>query len=110
MIHAILVATILVSFPEHSIPCRAVRRAVAQSGEAPAESWARAKGFSNKDIEHAKRASDSGRCFEAVVKAVPDQAAVLDSARLSQGRHDFHIVAIRRIRCDRVWGILSPAV
>src|SRR5438477_9001156 len=26
------------------------------------------------------------------------------------GRHDFHIVAIRRIRCDRIWGLLSPAV
>src|SRR6266404_8737481 len=26
------------------------------------------------------------------------------------GRHDFHIVAIRRIRCDCIWGLLSPPV
>src|ERR1700679_10423 len=25
-------------------------------------------------------------------------------------QHDLHIVAIRRIRRDRIWGILSPAV
>src|ERR1700722_2390793 len=49
-------------------------------------------------------------CFETMVQAVPDQAAVLNSTRSPQGRHDFHIVAIRRIRCDRIWGILSPAV
>src|SRR5229473_2436525 len=47
---------------------------------------------------------------ETMVQAVPDQVAVLDFGRSPMGRHDFHIVAIRRIRCDRIWGLLSPAV
>jgi hypothetical protein len=34
MIRAILVAKILVSFPEHTIPCWAVKRAVVRYGEA----------------------------------------------------------------------------
>ena len=55
MTRAILVAIIPVSFPEHTIPCWAVRRAVAQYGEAAVEFWARASGISDKDIEQAKR-------------------------------------------------------
>jgi len=36
-------------------PCWMVRKAVAQYGEAAVESWARAKGISEKEIEKAKR-------------------------------------------------------
>jgi hypothetical protein len=55
MIRANLVAIILVSFPEHTISCWAVRRAVAQYGEAAVEFWAPTSGISDKDIEQAKR-------------------------------------------------------
>ena len=56
MIYAILLLTVLVtSSPADAIPCWVVRRAVAQYGEAAAEAFARAKGFSPKDIERAKR-------------------------------------------------------
>ena len=51
----VLVATLLASFPAHAIPCWMVRRAVAQYGEATVESWARAKGISDKEIEKARR-------------------------------------------------------
>jgi hypothetical protein len=50
-----LLTALLVSSPADAIPCWAVRRAVAQYGEAAAEAWARAKGFTPRDIEHAKR-------------------------------------------------------
>jgi hypothetical protein len=50
-----VVAAFLVSFPAHAIPCWVVKKAVAQYGEAAVESWARAKGISEKEIEKAKR-------------------------------------------------------
>jgi hypothetical protein len=56
MIHLILLlAALLVSAPAETISCHLVKRAVAQYGEAATEAWARAKGFSEKDIERAKR-------------------------------------------------------
>ena len=55
MIHLILLlAGLLASPPADTISCHAVKRAVAQYGEAAVEAWARAKGFSDKDIERAK--------------------------------------------------------
>jgi hypothetical protein len=55
MIHlTLLLAGLLASSPADTISCRVVRHAVAQYGEAAAEAWARAKGFSDKDIERAK--------------------------------------------------------
>jgi hypothetical protein len=50
-----LLLLLLASSPADAVPCWAVKRAVAQYGEAAAESWARAKGFSAKDIERARR-------------------------------------------------------
>src|ERR1700722_11570358 len=44
-----------------------------------------------------------------LVRAVPDRVAVLDTPSSPTGRHDLHIVAIRRIRGGRVRGLLSPA-
>jgi hypothetical protein len=55
MIHVVSLLTMLASSPADAVPCWVVRRAVAQYGEAPAEAFARAKGFSPKDIERAKR-------------------------------------------------------
>jgi hypothetical protein len=52
---ALLLAGLLASSPADTISCRVVQRAVAQYGEAAAEAWARAKGFSDRDIERAKR-------------------------------------------------------
>jgi hypothetical protein len=52
---ALLLGTLVASSPAEAIPCWVVRRAVAQYGEAAAEAFARAKGFSPKDIERAKR-------------------------------------------------------
>jgi hypothetical protein len=46
---------LLTSPAADAIPCWVVKRAVAQYGEAAAEAWARAKGFSPKDIERAWR-------------------------------------------------------
>jgi hypothetical protein len=106
-----------------------VREAVAQYGEAAVESWARAKGIpTGKSKKPGDVSSSSGDRrsaifphlveavkdarlppVEAMARAVPDQVAVLDFVRSPMGRHDFHIVAIRRIRCDRIWGLLSPA-
>jgi hypothetical protein len=54
MIHLLLLAGLLASSPADTIPCRVVKRAVAEYGEAAAEAWARAKGFSDKDIERAR--------------------------------------------------------
>jgi hypothetical protein len=51
----VVVAVLLPSFPAHAIPCWAVRKAVAQYGEAAVEAWARSKGVSEKDIEKARR-------------------------------------------------------
>jgi hypothetical protein len=56
MIHAMtLVIALLVSSSAQAIPCWMVRKAVAQYGEAAVESWARAKGISDKEIEKARR-------------------------------------------------------
>jgi hypothetical protein len=56
MIHTVVLLTaLLASSPADAIPCWAVRRAVAQYGEAAAEAFARAKGFSSRDIERARR-------------------------------------------------------
>jgi hypothetical protein len=41
--------------PPHIISCRAVKKAVAQYGVTAVESWARANGISDKEIEQAKR-------------------------------------------------------
>jgi hypothetical protein len=51
----VLVAVLLLSFPEYAIPCWVVKRAVAQYGEAAVESWARSKGISDREIEKARR-------------------------------------------------------
>jgi hypothetical protein len=56
MIRAIaVVAAVAVSFAADTIPCWAVRKAVAQYGAAAVESWARARGISDKEIERARR-------------------------------------------------------
>jgi hypothetical protein len=56
MIRAVvLVTALLVSFPAQAIPCWAIRKAVAQYGEAAVESWARAKGIPDREIEKARR-------------------------------------------------------
>ena len=51
----LVVAALLVSHPAQAVPCWAVKKAVAQYGEAAVESWARAKGVSDKEIERARR-------------------------------------------------------
>jgi hypothetical protein len=51
----VVVAALVASFPAHAIPCWVVRKAVAQYGEAVVESWARARGVSDKEIEKARR-------------------------------------------------------
>jgi hypothetical protein len=51
----VLVAVILPAIPAHAFPCWVVKKAVAQYGEAAVESWARAKGISDKEIERARR-------------------------------------------------------
>jgi hypothetical protein len=51
----VVLAALLVSLPAQAIPCWMVRKAVAQYGEAAVESWARAKGISEKEIEKARR-------------------------------------------------------
>jgi hypothetical protein len=55
MIRVIVVVIVLVNSPAQGVPCWVVKQAVARYGEAAAESWARAKGFSDKEIEKAKR-------------------------------------------------------
>jgi hypothetical protein len=56
MIRAMVVlAALLVSLPAQAVSCWMVRKAVAQYGEAAVESWARAKGISEKEIEKARR-------------------------------------------------------
>ena len=55
MTYAVLLLTVLASSPADAVSCWVVKRAVAQYGEAAAEAFARAKGFSPKDIERAKR-------------------------------------------------------
>jgi hypothetical protein len=50
-----VVAALLVSIPAQTVPCWVVKKAVAQYGEAAVESWARAKGVSDKEIAKARR-------------------------------------------------------
>jgi hypothetical protein len=51
----VVVAALLVLFPAHAVPCWVVRKVVAQYGETAVESWARAKGISDKEIAKARR-------------------------------------------------------
>jgi hypothetical protein len=51
----VAVVGLSLSFPAHAIPCWVVKKAVAEYGEAAVESWARAKGISEKEIEKARR-------------------------------------------------------
>jgi len=56
MIHvSLLIVALLALSPAQAVPCWVVKRAVAQYGEAAVESWARAKGISDKEIERARR-------------------------------------------------------
>jgi hypothetical protein len=56
MIAVIIVLAGLRVLPRpRAVPCWAVRKAVAQYGVAAVESWARAKGMSDREIEQAKR-------------------------------------------------------
>ncbi len=55
MMSALLLATLLASPPVDEVSCRIVKRAVAQYGEAAAEAWARSRGFSETEIERARR-------------------------------------------------------
>jgi hypothetical protein len=56
MIRAVVIlAAFLVSFPAQAVPCWVIREAVAQYGEAAVESWARAKGIPDREIEKARR-------------------------------------------------------
>jgi hypothetical protein len=50
-----LAVALLCPVPAHAVPCWVVKKAVAQYGEAVVESWARAKGISEKEIEKARR-------------------------------------------------------
>ena len=56
---SLLVIALLELPPEQAGPCRAVKRAVAQYGEAAVESWARSKGISGPsfrgDAKHRTR-------------------------------------------------------
>jgi len=51
----VALVVIAVSAPAYAVPCWVVKKAVAQYGETAVESWARAKGISNKEIEKARR-------------------------------------------------------
>jgi hypothetical protein len=51
----VVVAALLVAWPAQAVPCWAVTKAVAQYGEAAVESWARAKGIPDREIEKARR-------------------------------------------------------
>ena len=52
----LLLAALLASFTaQEVVPCWVIKRAVAQYGEAAVESWARAKGVSEKQIEKARQ-------------------------------------------------------
>ena len=51
----VMVAVLGASLPAPVVPCWAVRKAVAQYGEAAVEAWARARGVSSNEIEKARR-------------------------------------------------------
>ena len=76
-----LVAALLFSVPACAFPCWAVRKAVAQYGEAAVETWARSRGIPDKEIEKARRCLRQVSANEAIVQAVPDRVVVLDSPR-----------------------------
>ena len=50
-----VIAALLFAGPARAVPCAVVKKAVAQYGEAAVESWARAKGMPEKEIEKARR-------------------------------------------------------
>ncbi len=54
MIWGCVVIGLLLYAHVHAIPCWMVRKAVAQYGENLVESWARSKGFPDKEIEGAR--------------------------------------------------------
>lgn len=51
----VVVAALLWPVSANAFPCWVLRQAVAQYGEAAVESWARAKGISEHEIEKARR-------------------------------------------------------
>jgi len=51
----VVIAALLLSCPAHAVSCSVVKKAVAQYGVAAVESWARAKGISEKEIEKARQ-------------------------------------------------------
>jgi hypothetical protein len=51
----VLAASLVSSSEQDAVSCRLVKKAVAIYGEATVESWARSKGFSDKEIEKARR-------------------------------------------------------
>ncbi len=51
----VVVAVLLVSHPAQAVPCRVVKKGVAQYGETTVESWALTKGIFDKEIEKARR-------------------------------------------------------
>jgi hypothetical protein len=55
MIRICVALAVLLTAVADAIPCRLVRKAVERYGEAVVESWARSKGFSDKEIDLAKR-------------------------------------------------------
>jgi nickel-dependent lactate racemase len=61
MIRVCLVAAALLwPGPAQAFPCWMVRQAVAQYGAAAVESWAKARGVPEKDIEKARRCFSDG--------------------------------------------------
>jgi hypothetical protein len=54
-ISVLIAALLLWSVPAQAYPCWVIRRAVAQHGEVAVESWARANGVVEKEIEKARR-------------------------------------------------------
>lgn len=52
---AVFACALLISFPAHAIPCWLVKKAVAEYGEAAAESWARGKGYTEQQIAELRK-------------------------------------------------------
>jgi hypothetical protein len=51
----LMAAALLWPVSAHAFPCWVVRKAVAQYGASAVESWARAKGISEKEIQRARQ-------------------------------------------------------
>lgn len=51
----LMTAALLWAVPAHAVPCWVIRKAVAQYGAGAVESWAKARGISEKEIEQARR-------------------------------------------------------